>query len=257
MKFALYMRDDQHSHEVGKVIRKHLENTQWSEDLKNPDLVICVGGDGTILRAIHTYIHRLNHTAFVGVHTGTLGFFTDYTESDIPILLEDMISRQYECEDFPLIEVAVAGQRERYYALNEIRLGNFSKTVSYDLTIDGEFFERTQGSGLCICTQAGATGANRSLNGAVVDTGLDILQMVEIMPVSHCGHHSLRNPYIMRSDRVIGIEGESLKDSTLCYDHKEIQLESDADLTVRTSALKVRFARFRPYSYLKRLRSLY
>lgn len=255
MNYAVFTRDDEHSHEVGRTIAESLKNAGWIYNEEDPELVICIGGDGTILRAIHRYLEKLDSASFVGIHTGTLGFFTDYTEDQIPDFIEDLLRKDYVKEAFPLLEARSMSMK--IYALNEVRIGNFAATVHYDIYIDNEFFEHTCGSGICISTQAGSTGANRGLNGAVVDKGLDILELTEIMPVTHRSHHSLKNPYIMRDDRVITIAGESLKDSVLCYDHLEKHLEDVKSITVRASEKKVRFARFKPYSYLKRLKNLY
>lgn len=256
MKYSIFTRDDRHSRDVGSMIINAFDKTEWLKDDDHPDLVICIGGDGTILRAIHKYLDLLDQTVFVGIHTGTLGFFTDFTESEFDDFIERIIKGDYSEEVFPLVEAY--SDDWKVYALNEIRLGHFSITVKYDVYIDNEFFEKTCGSGICICTQAGSTGANRSLSGAVIDKGLDVLELTEIMPVTHKGHHSLKNPYIMRDDRVITITGKSLEESTLCFDYLTMELsQKDRSITIRTSDRQVRFARFKPYSYLKRLKNLY
>lgn len=219
--------------------------------------MICIGGDGTLLRAIHSYESKLDSIVFTAIHTGTLGFFTDYTANQLVTFLDDLKNREPVVESYPMISAALDDGRE-FYALNEIRLGSFSNTVYYDIYIDGEFFESISSCGICVCTQAGSTGANRALQGAVVENGLNMLQMTQIMPVSHINHHSLVSPYILNPDRVIELRGKSLDDSVLCHDHLETsRLRGVSHVTIRLSERQVRFARFRPYSYLKRLRNLF
>mgnify|MGYP001780400189 FL=1 len=98
---------------------------------------------------------------------------------------------------------------------------------------------------------------NRALKGAVVDPGLKVLQLCEIMPISHKNHHSLKNPYIMNDTRKIGVRGDTLAYAHVCYDHLERDLEFISEIIIHSSEKKVRFARYRTYSYLTRLKNLY
>lgn len=258
MKFCVYCRDDDFSRKLGDQLSQILES-QYHEKLdeKNPEIVLCIGGDGTILRAIHKYHDRLSRVAFCAIHTGTLGFFTDYTKDDIDEFLHDLHDSHPHIETCRLLE-AELDTGEVFYALNEVRIGSFTYTVKYDLFVDSEYFESVSSCGICVCTQAGSTGANRALNGAVVESGLEILELTQIMPVSHRNQHSLVSPCIFGSSREIEVKGRSLQRSLLCYDHLEVQLDDHVQcVRIRLSDQKVRFARFRPYSYLKRLKNLY
>ncbi len=55
-----------------------MKDFRMIEDSENPEIVISVGGDGTLLQAFHQYSHMLSKVAFVGVHTGHLGFYADW-----------------------------------------------------------------------------------------------------------------------------------------------------------------------------------
>ena len=80
---------------------------------------------------------------------------------------------------------------------------------------------------------------------------------MEIMPINHSKHRSLKNPFIMNPDRVIRIEGEDLKRSVAVCDYQEFRIDDAESLIIKTSDKKVCFARYEPYSYLKRLKNLY
>lgn len=257
-RFCVFSRDDAYSYELCKKIIRYLEQRDdFLYDDTTPDLVICVGGDGTILRAIHKYLRILDTTCFAGIHTGTLGFLTDYTKAEFDEFLEDMIRDHSYVDTSNLLEITMDCSSQIFYALNEVRIGSFHRSVSYDIYIDGEKFEHTTGSGICISTQAGSTAVNRALCGAVVDDGLELLQFTEIMPISHHSHNSIRNPYIMRADRRIEITGESLSYSEGSYDYLELDVTHARKISVCTSQKRVRFIRYKPYSYLKRIRNLY
>lgn len=256
MRFAFVQRFDENSETVSQHLKVECEKKGWIYDPESPEIVLSVGGDGTLLRGIHQYIDQLDTIMFVGIHTGTLGFFTDYTQDEIDQFLHDISNQNPSIEDFPLLEVYFPQLDKTVYALNEMRIESLAKTLSLDVFIDGEYFEKTTGSGICLSTQPGSTAVNRALRGAVVDSGLRMLQLCEIMPISHKSHHSLKNPYIMRADREVMVCGD-LTTAHACYDHLYMDLKDINEIHMISSNKKVRFARYRTYSYLKRLKNLY
>ncbi|MBM6831723.1 NAD(+)/NADH kinase [Faecalicoccus acidiformans] len=257
MRFGLIVRNDSHSDSVARYIKEQCLRIGWIYDDAAPELLISIGGDGTLLRGIHHYIDHLNRISVVGIHTGTLGFYTDYTQEEVDTFIHDIQFHEVQYEEMPLLEMQIDDSSDRLYALNEMRIESLSRTLSLDVSIDGECFEHCTGSGICISTQAGSTAINRALQGAVIDDGLRVLQLCEIMPISHKNHHSLRNPYIMRLDRRIEVQSDSFISARVCYDHLDRSLDQAKHLLIQTSQKKVRFARYRQYSYLKRLKNLY
>lgn len=257
MRFAIVDRGDENSKSVSNYLISKCKEYEWICDEKNPEIVLSVGGDGTMLRSIHHYMDQLDTINFVGIHTGTLGFFTDYTQPEIHLFLNDLMTKKPKIEAFPLLEITLPEVQQTFYAFNEMRIESVGKTLSLDIYIDGEFFEKTTGSGVCLSTQFGSTAVNRALSGAVVDSGLQVLQLCEIMPISHINHHSLRNPYIMRKDRKVIVKGDSIQYAEACYDHLTRSLDNIHEIHMSTSTKKVRFARYRTYSYLRRLKNLY
>lgn len=257
MKFSIVDRGDDNSKAVSAYVINQCEENEWIYEEKDPEIVLSVGGDGTMLRSIHTYMDILDRVCFVGIHTGTLGFFTDYTQAEIHLFVHDLLTKKPKIEEFPLLEISLPEIQESFYAFNEMRIESIGKTLSLNIYIDGEFFEKTTGSGVCLSTQFGSTAVNRALSGAVVDSGLQVLQLCEIMPISHINHHSLRNPYIMRKDRRVVVKGDSIPYAIACFDHLTKSLENIHEIHMSTSTKKVRFARYRTYSYLRRLKNLY
>lgn len=253
MKYTIVNKDNEVSKELTEFLYQKLDFLEINHG--NPELVICVGGDGTILNALHKYMHLINQVRFVGIHTGTLGFFTDYTKDEIDVFIEDLKRNEYKIYESHLLEIKVDG--EMYHALNEMRIENIIRTQSLDIYIDNEYFETFNGSGICVSTQAGSTAYNRALKGAVVDDGIQLLQMAEVTGIHHHLSHSLGNPYIMKCNRNIKITSSNFKGAYLCYDHKYFPIDSAVLIECTTSEKKIRFARYREYSYLKRLKNLY
>lgn len=257
MNYSIVAKKDEKSYQVECKIKRRLDQEGWIYNKENPELVICVGGDGTLLYAVHQYLNGINNIQFLGIHTGTLGFFTDYTESEIDICLEDILHKSPTIFESKLLKIKMDNIEEPFFALNEMRVENIVKSQIMDIYIDEEFFETCRGSGICLSTQAGSTAYNRSLGGAVVDSGLSLLQLAEITPIQHSVHRSLGNPYIMTEDRIITMKSDTFDTAVMCYDHLNVSLEDTSEIICSISPLKVKFARYREYSYLNRLKNLY
>lgn len=259
MRFVVEKKKDIKSYSAADKITSALLKHGFTISEENPELVITVGGDGTLLYAVHKYLDQLEKIRFLAVHTGTLGFFTDYNEETIDECIEDIIKgEEYETFESPLLSIDMNGENhETLFALNEMRIENVLRTQTLDVYIDDEFFERVKGNGLCLSTQAGATAYNRALGGAVIDSGLIVMQLCEIAGIHDSKHNSLGNPYIMKSDRKVTIACDEFNSAYICYDHLNRPIDNLKTITCKISDKKVRFIRYRKYSYLKRLRNLY
>lgn len=145
MKYAIVSKKDAYSHEVENKIRKILDENHWIYDEENPNLVICVGGDGTLLYALHCYIQQLDKINFLGIHTGTLGFFTDYTDEELDQCMYDILHKQPDIFTSSLLEIKLDNLEKPIYALNEMRVENIVKSQEMEIYIDGEYFETCKG----------------------------------------------------------------------------------------------------------------
>ena len=109
--------------------------------------MISIGGDGTLLSAFHKYEHQLDRVRFVGVHTGHLGFYTDYLDSEIDKLVENLKYDTGAKVSYPILNVKITfenGETCTMRALNEATIKRSDRTMVADLTINGVDFERFQ-----------------------------------------------------------------------------------------------------------------
>ena len=238
MRYMVVCRQDGNTQSVAEQVRSTLDAAGWIHCEDDPQLVICIGGDGTLLYGVHQYMHSVNDLMFLGIHTGTLGFFTDYTQDELDLCLNDLLHKTPQIFSSRLLKIEVDTMCDPFYALNEM-------------------FESCRGSGICLSTQAGSTALNRSLKGAVIDSGLSVMQLAEITPIQHSKHRSLGNPYIMMETRKVRIVSDDFQTALLGYDHKSVPLLNAREVKVAMSDKLVHFARYRQYSYLKRLKNLY
>ena len=75
MNLAFYVREDELSKQVEQQLKQLLRTNNYVIDETSPEVVITIGGDGTFLRACHHYLSIIDQITFIGIHTGTLGFF--------------------------------------------------------------------------------------------------------------------------------------------------------------------------------------
>ncbi|MFV0381480.1 MAG: NAD kinase [Breznakia sp.] len=255
-RFSIVAKKDDHSIKTESTIKCALEKAGFVYDKIDPELVITVGGDGTLLYAVHEYLQALDRVHFVAIHTGTLGFFTDYRETEIEQLIHDVIRNEvYEIFTSSLLEAKL--NHQVVYALNELRIENIVNTQMMDVYIDDEFFESFKGNGMCLSTQAGSTAYNRSLRGAVVDSGLSVLQLSEIAGIHDARHRSLGAPYILKDTRSVRFVADDFEHAKLGYDYLQTDLKDVQTIDCKLSSKKVHFIRYKKYSYLKRVRNLY
>ena len=78
-KFSVEVRHDEISEKIGLKLKEFLLSSDMKEDKENPDYVFAVGGDGTVLRTFNKYMDNLDNIKFLSIHTGHLGFYTDYS----------------------------------------------------------------------------------------------------------------------------------------------------------------------------------
>ncbi len=162
--YSIVAKEDQLSQTLALHVRGRLIHTTWSEDREHPELVIVIGGDGAMLRAIHQYMDQLDRAAFVGLHTGTLGFYTDYDAAEIDQFINELLTNTMTIEGQSLVEAVFEhSDQAPLLALNEIRFENPMRTLEADVYIDGQLLERFKGNGLNVSTPSGSTAYNKSL----------------------------------------------------------------------------------------------
>lgn len=172
-------------------------------DEKDPkDYIITIGGDGTLLSTFHRHKHELGQVRFLGIHTGHLGFYTDWQAFELKELVAGLERANCESISYPLLEVKIEhrdGSYDRHLALNEFTLRKHTSTLVVDLRVKDHFFETIRGDGVCISTPTGSTGLNKSLGGAVMHPRLDAIQLVEIASINNRLYRSLDSPMIIPS----------------------------------------------------------
>ena len=159
------------SQKVLHKLREKLKKQHFIINDTNPDIVISIGGDGMLLSAFHKYENQLDKVRFVGVHTGHLGFYTDYRDFELDQLVSNLQLDTGAKVSYPVLNVKVTlenGDVKTFRALNEASIRRSDRTMVADIIINHVPFERFRGDGVTVSTPTGSTAYNKSLGGAVL-----------------------------------------------------------------------------------------
>mgnify|MGYP005752891003 FL=1 len=258
MKFAVTSKGDQKSNTLMQRIKTYLKDFELTYDEDQPDIVISVGGDGTLLYAFHRYSSRLDKTAFIGVHTGHLGFYADWVPEEIEKLVIAIAKTPYQVIEYPLLEVIIRynnGNREsRNLALNECTVKSVEGTLVMDVEIKGQLFETFRGDGLCISTPSGSTAYNKALGGAILHPSLPAIQIAEMASINNRVFRTIGSPLVLPNHHTALLKPVNDVDFHITIDHLTLLHKDVKSIQCRVANEKIRFARFRPFPFWKRVR---
>ncbi|OEH91682.1 NAD kinase [Bacillus solimangrovi] len=258
MKFAIRSRGDQSSNGLKMKMKNYLQEFDLIWDEEEPDIVITVGGDGTLLYAFHRYKHRLDKTAFVGIHTGHLGFYADWLPEEAEKLVIELAKTPYQIAEYPLLETIIrhidGGKEVVYLALNESTVKTVDGSLVIDVEIKGERFETFRGDGLCISTPSGSTAYNKALGGAIIHPSLESIQIAEMASINNRVFRTIGSPLILPKHHTCMLKPKEATDLKITIDHKTIVHKDVKSIQCRVANEKIRFARFRPFPFWKRVR---
>jgi NAD+ kinase len=197
------------------------------------DLVIVVGGDGTLLNAARSLAEP--GVAVLGVNLGRLGFLVDVSPEDMPAQLDKILSGQFSEEQRTLLHMTVIRDGEiisQSSALNDIVVHkkNIARMIELDTYIDGHFLNTNRSDGLIVSTPTGSTAYALSGGGPILHPRLEAITLVPICP------HTLSNrPIVIDDDSVIEIiiHTGTPEATVSCDGQVDQSLEADDLITVR------------------------
>lgn len=163
------------------------------------DLVIVVGGDGSLLGAARA-LCRYN-VPVLGVNRGGLGFLTDISPDELELRIGEVLAGKYMVESRFLLDAFVRRDEEQLgssEALNEVVLhpGKSARMIEFELHVDGQFVYSQKSDGLIVATPTGSTAYSLSAGGPIMHPKLDAVVLVPMFP------HTL-------SSRPIVVDGNS------------------------------------------------
>ena len=214
------------SEELANKIKKDLrddyevfvQNTALSLDAglpSDPDLLISIGGDGTILRCSKV----LNGTScpILGINMGNLGFLCEINSDEVDSKLPNYLNGNAVIEKRNKLKINLisSNSKKEYSALNDIVISRGSKirVVNVEALINGNHFATYRGDGIVVSTATGSTAYSLSLGGAILSPYSKNMIMKPI-----AAHTSLMGGLVIEEDVVISLKASSNEDLSISVD---------------------------------------
>lgn len=257
MKFFIQSRSDSLSNDLMATARNYLEDFGMSWNEESPDIVLSIGGDGTLLHAFHKYRDQLDKVAFVGIHTGHLGFYADWKPIEIEKLVLSIAKKEYEVIEYPLLETSIhylnKDEPNVFLALNESTVKSPDVTLVMDVFLNESHFERFRGDGLCMSTPSGSTAYNKALGGAIIHPSLEAMQLTEMASINNRVFRTVGSPLVLPAHHRCALRPVKAPDFMVTVDHLQLLHKDVKSIEYKVATQKVRFARFRSFPFWKRV----
>ncbi|WP_025728757.1 NAD kinase [Atopobacter phocae] len=262
MKIALVYHEVPLSIKIANQFLNLCQTNELIYDDTSPDVVISIGGDGTMLSAFHRYSDQLNKIRFAGIHTGHLGFYTDWLKDEVDLLMHSLLNDSGQEVSYPLLEVKVQRKDHlnndvRLLALNEATIKKMMGTFICDVQINGELFEVFRGDGLCVSTPTGSTGANKSFGGAILHPSHNAIQLAEIASLNNRVFRTLGSPLILGDNDELTVYIQETDQLILTYDHLGEDASMIEKLTFQVAKERIRFLSDRHMPFWKRVKNAF
>ncbi|MDX6744905.1 NAD kinase [Actinocorallia sp. A-T 12471] len=216
------------------------------------ELVIVLGGDGTLLRAAE--LTRHTGTPVLGVNLGHVGFLAEAERADLAVVASRAVSREYEVEERMAIDVTVrvGGVEHRTWALNEASVEKLAREKLLQLVvgIDGRPLSHWGCDGVVCATPTGSTAYAFSAGGPVVWPEVEAMLVV---PIS--AHALFARPLVVSPASTVAVEVTHENEGAVlwCDGRRTVDLPPGSRVEVRRSDVPVRLARLHLTPFTDRL----
>lgn len=218
------------------------------------DLLISIGGDGTILRAI-TYVSNLA-IPIIGVNTGRLGFLATIQNNRIESAIDSIFEGNYKISERSLLCVETNPENEDLtqlnFALNEIAISrkNTTSMITVETHLDGEYLTSYWADGLIVSTPTGSTGYSLSCGGPVISPAAKSFAITPIAP-----HNLNARPLIIPDHTQIQLKVDGREDFYLIsLDSRIATLHNSTIVTIKKADFKIKMIELYSESFIDTLR---
>jgi NAD+ kinase len=220
-------------------------------ELEDAQLLITVGGDGTLLRGAR--IAHPRGIPILGVNTGRLGFLTEVeADADGFAELARVFDGEVRIEERVALHAQVAGSDELHFAINDVvvRRGAQARMAPFGLVLDGEEIAHLPSDGVIVSTPTGSTGYFLSAGGPIIHPAVDALGVAALLP-----HTLFARPLLVQTDATIEItcDGELARANLETDGIIAADLRAGDRVVVSRAAQPARFARVRKRAFFRRL----
>ena len=237
-----------------KTNHNHKVFSSYNDLDKSIDMMITIGGDGTLLRSI-TYVRDLG-IPIIGINTGRLGFLATLNQELLNIELKKVLKGEFNVEERSLLEVNIDNNdnfSDFNFALNEVSVGrkNTTSMIEIKTMLDGEYLNTYWADGLIVSTPTGSTGYSLSCGGPIMTPSSQTFSITPIAP------HNLNARPLVISDEIkieLSVEGRE-KSHLLSLDSQIISLKNNVKIKIKKANYKIKLASINNNSFYKTLRN--
>jgi NAD+ kinase len=218
------------------------------------NLLISIGGDGTILRAI-TFVRDLG-IPIVGINTGRLGFLATIQTDEISNALNEIFKGAYKISERSLLSVTTSPMNEDIentnFALNEIAISrkNTTSMITVETHLNDEYLTSYWADGLILSTPTGSTGYSLSCGGPVITPDANNFLLTPIAP-----HNLSARPLIIPDNTSVKFKVDGREDQfLLSLDSRIITLPNSTKVIIKKADFVIRMVELIDESFLDTLR---
>ena len=239
-----------------EIVKKEYKTFATYKDLNSSfDLLISIGGDGTILRAI-TYV-RNSGIPILGVNAGRLGFLAKVQKENIETFLQLILDKNYTVSKRTLLSIESNPKndeiKEINFALNEISVSRKDTTsmITVETYLNGEYLTSYWADGLIISTPTGSTGYSLSCGGPVLTPDVKSFVITPIAP-----HNLNARPLVIpdKTEIVLKVSGREAH-YLISLDSRIATMNNETILTIKKTPFKINMVEIQDETFLKTLRN--
>jgi len=229
-----------------------LEQASQSELRETADVIVTLGGDGTILHTVNWLCTKV--IPILGVNLGGLGFLAEVSPEDLPANLEAYLKGNFLVESRSLLQCRAEGTNEPFYALNDLVIdkAGFHRVIEIITRVDGCLLNSYIADGLVVSSPTGSTGYSLSAGGPIV---VPQSKVIIINPI--CPHSLTNRPVVIPDDRKITIQVFTEHECINIFHDgkKEGSYPSGSSFTVEKADFAIQLVQFKTNAFYQTLRN--
>lgn len=239
-----------------KIVQKEYNTFQSHAELNSSfDMLISIGGDGTILRA--ATLVRNSGIPILGVNAGRLGFLASVQKENIENFLQFVIEKKYTISPRTLLSLSCTPKnteiQELNFAMNEISVSRKDTTsmITIETYLNDEFLNSYWADGLIIATPTGSTGYSMSCGGPILTPDVKSLVITPIAP-----HNLNARPLVIPDKTEIRLKVSGREENYLIsLDSRIASVRNESVLVIKKTPFKINMVEIPDETFLKTLRN--
>lgn len=239
-----------------KIVEKTYNTFSKHTELDSSfDMLISIGGDGTILRA--ATLVRDSGIPILGINAGRLGFLATVQKENIAAFMQFVIDKKYTISKRTLLSLTCTPSNEAIeeinFAMNEITVSRKDTTsmITIDTYLNGEFLNSYWADGLIISTPTGSTGYSLSCGGPILTPDVKSLVITPIAP-----HNLTARPLVVPDETEIRLKVSGREENYLVsLDSRVTSIKNESILTLNKTPFQINMVEIPEETFLKTLRN--